>query len=152
MQADYAGAALELRRFGSFGSWQRACVVPCDRRLMVSSMEVRVVAPGMTPSKPFRIEPGSGSALLSVDGGSAASMSWGKRALFASIAPTFLGMGLYGLGAYDERDELKIGGGILLGLGTALVLTALPLMVSGSTEVENQDGDLIGRARASSLF
>jgi hypothetical protein len=152
MRADFARASVELRRFGSFDAWRRACVVPCDSRFVVSGMEARVVAPGMTPSKPFRIDPGAGSALLSVDGGSASAKNWGKTALLASLAPTFLGMSLVGYGVYDDRRAAAIGGGILLGLGAALALTALPLLVSGSTEVENADGKLIGSAGSGVRF
>jgi len=145
IRADYAGAALELRRFGGFEAWSRACAAPCDRRLAVSGMEARVVAPGMTPSKPFRLEPGSGTALLTVNGGSERRARAGKIALYAGVPLGFAGMATLGYGAYDDRRPLVVGGGIALGLGAALVLVALPLIVSGSTEVKNGDGDWIAR-------
>jgi hypothetical protein len=146
MRLDYTGGQLELRPFGTFDDWRVACSSPCNRRLLIDGMEVRVVAPGMTPSKPFRIQPGSGSALLTVDGGSAGSHRWGKRALFAGVPLSFAGVGLLGYGAFDDRPALVTSGAILSGLGAALVLTALPLLTGGSTEVTNADGDLIGSA------
>lgn len=144
MQADYPGATLELRPFGTFDAWRAGCLAPCNRRLFIDGMEVRVVAPGMVPSKPFRIEPGSGSALLTVDGGSAGAHRWGQVALFTGAPLSFGGMALLGYGAFDERPTLATGGAIVLGLGAALVLAALPLLASGSTEVTNSKGDLIG--------
>jgi hypothetical protein len=147
MQVDYSGALLELRRFGTYDAWRSGCIAPCNRRLLVDGMEARVVAPGMTPSKPFRIESGSGSALLAIDGGSASAHRWGKTALFSGIPLSFAGMGLLGYGVFDDRTALATSGTIVLGLGAALVLAALPLLASGSTEVTNADGDLIGKRR-----
>jgi hypothetical protein len=144
MQVDYPGARLELRRFGTYDAWRAGCFAPCNRRLSTDGMEVRVVAPGMTPSKPFRLESGSGSALLAVDGGSASAQRWGRTTLFSGIPLSFAGMGLLGYGAFDDRTALATGGTIVLGLGAALVLVAIPLLASGSTEVTNADGDLIG--------
>jgi hypothetical protein len=151
IRADYAGAKLELRRFGAEDAWRTACAVPCDRRLVVAGMEARVAAQGMTPSKPFRIDPGSGAALLSVNGGSASARFWGRAALFAGIPVSFVGITMLGYGTLDDRSTLAAGGGILLGVGGALVLAALPLLVSGSTEVTNADGDLIGAWRPRSI-
>ena len=143
IRADYEGAVLELRRFGGFDAWRAACAAPCARPLVVSGMEARVVAPGMTPSKPFRLEPGSGTALLTVNGGSAGRASAGKLALYVGVPLGFAGMGALGYGTYEARTPLVVGGGIALGLGAALVLVALPLIVSGSTEVTNSDGNWI---------
>jgi hypothetical protein len=152
MRADYPGAALELRRFGSFDAWQRACEAPCDRGLVVSGMEARAVAPNMTPSKSFQLEAGTGTAMLSVNGGSASAARWGRTALLASLLPSFVGMGLVGYGTLEDRPALTTGGGIALGLGAALALTALPLLASGSTNVKNADGDLIGVAVRPTLY
>lgn len=143
IRADYEGAVLELRRFGGFDEWRPACPAPCHQELAVSGMEARVVAPGMTPSKPFRIDPGSGSALLTVNGGSAARVRAGKLSLYVGVPLGFAGMGAFSYGKYEDREPLVVGGGIALGLGAALVLVALPLIVSGSTEVTNAEGTWI---------
>jgi hypothetical protein len=143
IRADYEGAVLELRRFGGYDAWHAACAAPCARQLVVAGMEARVVAPGMTPSKPFRVEPGSGSALLTVNGGSAGRASAGRLSLYVGVPLGFAGMGAFAYGKYDDRTPLVVGGGIALGLGAALVLVALPLIVSGSTEVTNSEGQWI---------
>lgn len=152
IRADYAGARLELRRFGGSEDWRSVCAAPCDVRLVVAGMEARVVAPAMTPSKPFRIEPGSGSALLTVNGGSEGRARAGKIALYAGVPLGFAGMAALGYGVYEDRKPLVVGGGIALGLGAALVLVALPLIVSGSTEVRNGEGDWIANLEPALRF
>jgi hypothetical protein len=152
IRADYAGAVLELRSFGGFDGWRPACAAPCNRLLAVSGMEARVVAPGMTPSKPFRVDPGSGTALLTVNGGSSARASAGKLSLYVGVPLGFAGMGALGYGSYEDRQPLVVGGGIALGVGAALVLVALPLIVSGSTEVTNAEGSWIADATPAIRF
>ena len=83
--SSHAGTWLELKSSVDQGDWQRVCPAPCDRSLMVSGALARVSAPGMTPSNPFRIEPGAGTAFVRVDGGSAKARSIGILGLFIGI-------------------------------------------------------------------
>jgi hypothetical protein len=99
----------------------------------------------MTTSNVFRIEPGRGRALVKVDGGSESSRTLGLTALIAGIPVSMVGGGLLGYGAIDDNDALKISGGITLGIGAAMVLTALPLLVAGSTDVRDGRGRQIAR-------
>jgi hypothetical protein len=106
----------------------------------------------MTPSKPFRVEAGSGAALLSVSGGSASARAWGRASFAVGVPVALLGMTGFALGNFDDRSGLKIAGAVSLGVGAALVLVALPLLVKGATSVKNEKGDVIAQAQASDAF
>jgi hypothetical protein len=101
----------------------------------------------MTPSKAFRVEPGSGAALLKVDGGSAAARAWGRASFAVGVPVALLGMTGFALGSFDDRDGLRTAGAVSLGVGAALILVALPLLVHGATDVKNEKGDSVA-ARA----
>lgn len=150
--ADYAGAWLETRPFGSDGEWQRACAAPCGAVLNVDGLEARIVADGMTTTKPFRIQPGSGSALLRVNGGSASARQWGRLGFGIGVPVALIGMAGVGYGTFDDRRGLTIAGAATLGVGAALVLVAIPLLVSGASAVRNDKGDLIAASSGIPLF
>jgi hypothetical protein len=120
--------------------------------LDVEGAELRVTAPGMTPSSAFRIEPGSGAALLTVNGGSSAARALGRLGLGIGVPLALVGMAGFGYGHFDERRGLETAGAITLAAGAALVLVALPLLVSGSTSVRNAQGDLIATTARSRAF
>src|SRR5262245_26339420 len=101
--SDYADAWLETRPFGGGAAWQRGCPAPCGQVLLVEDIELRVTAPDMTPSKPFRVEPGGGSALLSVSGGSTTARTWGRVTFAVGVPVTLLGMTGFALGSFDDR-------------------------------------------------
>ncbi len=103
----------------------------------------------MTPSSSFRIEPGSGAALLTVNGGSSAARTLGRLGLGIGVPLALVGMAGFGYGHFDERRGLETAGAITLAAGAALVLVALPLLVSGSTSVRNAQGDLIANTAPS---
>jgi hypothetical protein len=63
-----------------------------------------------------------------------------------------LGMTGFALGSFDDRAGLKTAGAVSLGVGAALVLVALPLLVRGATTVKNDKGDAIAAARPSDSF
>jgi hypothetical protein len=115
-------------------------------------LELRVTAPDMTPSKPFRVEAGSGAALLSVSGGSAAARAWGRISFGLGVPVALLGMTGFALGSFEDRSGLKTAGAISLGVGAALVLVALPLLVRGSTNVKNNKGDNVAAVSGSDAF
>ena len=142
----YPDAWLETRPFGGFDEWQRQCRVPCANAIVVDGMEVRVTARGMTPTEPFRIERGSGDALLRVNGGSASARSLGRLSFAIGVPLALVGMAGFGYGSIQDEPGLKTAGAITLGVGAALALVALPLLVSGSTSVRNEKGDLIAKA------
>ncbi len=140
---NHPDAWLETRVFGGDDVWHRQCQAPCGQVVAVEGVEARVVAPGMTPSGPFRIEPGAGSALLSVHGGSSSARLWGRVGLIAGVPLALVGMTAFAYGRFEDRSGLKTGGEISLALGAALVLVALPLLVAGSTSVRNEKSDLV---------
>jgi len=143
LASSHARTRLELRDFVDSGEWIVACTAPCDKRLRVEGTEARVSAQGMTTSNVFRIDPGRGRALVKVDGGSASAQTWGIRGLIIGIPVSMVGMGLFGYGTVSERDELKIPGAITLGVGAAVLLTSLPLLLIGSTDIRDGKGKQI---------
>lgn len=106
----------------------------------------------MTPSKAFRIEPGSGAALLKIDGGSAAARAWGRASFALGVPVSLLGMTGFALGSFDDRTSLKTAGAVSLGVGAALVLVALPLLVRGATSVKNEKGDSVASLSGSNAL
>lgn len=145
---DFPGAWLETRPFGSHEPWTRLCAVPCGAAVRVDGVEARVTAPAMTPSAPFRIQAGAGAALLDVRGGSASLRSWGRVSFALGVPISLLGMAGFGYGSFEDRPGLRGAGAVSLGVGAALVLTALPLLVAGTTNVRNEHGDLIADSGA----
>lgn len=150
--ANRPDAWLEARPFGGPDPWQPRCKAPCGQYLDVEGAELRVTAPGMTPSSAFRIEPGSGAALLTVNGGSSAARALGRLGLGIGVPLALVGMAGFGYGHFDERRGLETAGAITLAAGAALILVALPLLVSGSTSVRNAQGDLIATTARSRAF
>jgi hypothetical protein len=148
---DREGARLELRSFGS-KPWVPVCQAPCGRLIAVEAAEARVAGPGMTPSGPFRIRPGAGTAELKVNAGSSGARFWGQAALIAGIPLAFAGMGGWAYGSFEDQSGLRTAGAITLGVGALSVLVALPLLVRGATDVRNADGDLIARAPSAFSF
>jgi hypothetical protein len=124
------------------------CLAPCDQSLYVEGSLARVSAVGMTRSNAFRIDPGPGVALVRVDGGSARARSFGILGLAVGIPTTLAGGALYSYGTFSDRDGLRIGGGVVLGLGALAVLAALPLLLLGTTTVRDGRGSVIARAIA----
>jgi hypothetical protein len=148
--SSYSGAWLELKSSVDQGDWQRVCAAPCDRSLMVSGALARVSAPGMTPSNAFRIEPGAGTALVRVDGGSAKARSLGILGLFIGIPTAVTGMTLYSYGRFSDRDGMQLAGAIVLGTGALTLLASLPLLLVGSTAVRDGRGRVIATQPSSS--
>lgn len=136
-------AWLEARPFGAGEEWRRRLKAPGGEWVHVEGEELRVTAEGMTPSGPFRVEPGHGAALLTVNGGSSSARALGRLGLSIGVPLSLVGMGAFGYGHFDERRGLETAGIITLAAGAALVLVALPLLVSGGTSVRNAQGDLI---------
>jgi hypothetical protein len=143
--ASYPGAMLQLRSSVDEGPWQAACPAPCDRVLTVEGTEARVVAPGMSPSNTFRIEPGAGTAAFKVNGGSTEHRRLGTIALVAGIPLSLGGMGLWGYGRVEDKDGMKVAGAITLAVGGVLVIGSLPLLSAGSTRVYDSRGKNIAR-------
>jgi hypothetical protein len=132
------------------GDWKAACTVPCNRTLMTLGAEARVSAPGMSTSNVFRIDPGPGAALVKVSGGSATARTFGILGLGIGIPLGLTGTAMYSYGAYDDRDGLAIAGGIVLGAGAAMIIAAIPLLISGTTNVSDGRGRLIAASESTS--
>lgn len=143
---DRPGAWLEARSWVDDSEWRRACATPCSRVLFVDGQQFRVQAPGMTPSNPFRVEPGSGTARIRVTGGDAAAREWGTIALAAGIPLSLAGMAGFAYGRLRGREGLETAGAAVLGLGAAAVVISFPLVSAGGTVVRNSRGRTIARA------
>lgn len=150
--SSYPGTWLELKSRVDQSDWQRTCLAPCDTPLYVDGTLARVSAPGMTTSNPFRIDPGQGTALVRVDGGSARARSFGILGMVVGIPTTIGGGALFGYGTYADRDGLRIGGATVLGLGALAVIASLPFLVSGSTTVRNSHGSAIAKGTGLATF
>ena len=140
---DYPGAWLEMRDYVDAGSWQRVCPAPCDRVLVVDGMEVRVLAPRMTTSNVFRIDPGSGRAQLKVSGGSRSSRTVGIVGMSTGVPVTLGGMALYGYGRFADSSGLRTAGIVTLAVGAVTVLGSLPFLARGGTTVRDTKGKVI---------
>ena len=137
---------LELRNYVDAGTWQVACAAPCDKTLVTLGAEARVSAPGMTTSNVFRIDPGPGIALVKVSGGSDKLRTLGILGLAGGIPIGLAGTAMYGYGKQEDRDGLVLAGGIVLGTGAALILAAIPMLISSTTNVRDAKGSAVARA------
>jgi len=148
----YPNAMLELRSFVDDTAWQPACAAPCDRVLHVEGTEARVVAPGMSASNTFRIEPGHGAARFKVSGGSESSRQIGTVALVGGIPITLGGMALWGYGRMEDSSGLRAAGVVSLAVGAVAVLGSLPFLASGRTSVKDAKGKVIAQRWAPPSF
>lgn len=144
--ANYGEAWLEGRSRVDLGQWQKLCPAPCDRKVRVEGLELRMTAPNMTPSNAFIVDPGAGTARLRIGGGSATARELGIVGLAAGLPVTFAGMTLFGLGSLEEEQAVKTAGIVTLAVGAAAIVVALPLLLIGSTTVKNEKGAYIARA------
>lgn len=106
-------------------------------------MLARASAPGMTTSNVFRIQPGTGPAQVKVEGGSSGARTLGVIHLAAGIPVALGGAALFSYGKLEDSDAATVAGAVILGTGALAILVALPLLVSGKTNVRNADGTLI---------
>lgn len=141
--ASYPNAQLELKSSIDQGEWRAVCLAPCDMAVRVTGELVRVTAPGMTTSNSFRIEPGTGAALVRVDGGSAQARSLGITGLFVGIPTAVTGMALFGYGKLKEEDAARIAGIAVLTAGAVVLVASLPLLLMGSTKVRDAHGSVV---------
>lgn len=141
--ANYANAVLESRSVVEFEDWKPRCTAPCKQYLDVAGQEVRVTAPSMTTSNPFRLESGRGRIYFRVNGGSDTVKTIGVAGMAGGIPVMLGGMAMFGIGKLDDKDALSTAGAVTLGVGAAAVLIAIPLLLSGTTRVYNSKSDRI---------
>jgi hypothetical protein len=97
----------------------------------------------MTTSNVFRIDPGPGIALVKVSGGSDKLRMLGILGLAGGIPIGLAGTAMYGYGKQEDRDGLVLAGGIVLGTGAALILAAIPMLISSTTNVRDAKGSAV---------
>ncbi|HTQ02248.1 MAG TPA: hypothetical protein VMI54_00275 [Polyangiaceae bacterium] len=148
LDSSYVNTWLELASRADPRAWRRACLAPCDTPLYVEGMLARVSAQRMTPSNAFRLVPGQGTAFVRVSGGSARNRGFGILGLVIGIPSSLIGGGLFGYGSFADRAEFRAGGAAALALGALSVVTAIPLLLSGTTTVRDGNGSVIARANA----
>lgn len=141
--SDYVGAQLELKSSIDQSDWRAVCIAPCDIPVPVAGALARVTAPGMTSSNSFRIEPGAGTALVRVDGGSARARALGITGLMVGIPTAAAGMALFGYGKLQDQDGARIAGAVVLATGAVVLVASLPLLLMGSTKVRDAHGSVI---------
>lgn len=143
LHVTYPGAWLELKDLMTRGSFERVCSAPCGLPIRVAASEARVTAPDMTASNVFRIDPGSGTARLRIEGGSKSYRDAGLIALSVGIPVTLTGMGILGYGRLKESSTLTTTGIVVLVAGGVAVLGSLPLLAAGKTRVRDGEGRVI---------
>jgi hypothetical protein len=99
----------------------------------------------MTPSNPFVIDPGGGTARLRVAGGSNTARELGIIGLAGGLPVTFAGMTLFGFGSLEGEQGVRTAGIVTLAVGATAIVAALPLLLVGSTTVKNEKGANIAR-------
>lgn len=152
LASSHPGTALELKSSVDETDWQRVCLAPCDRSVVVLGMLARASAPGMTTSNVFRIRPGVGPALVKVEGGSSSARTLGIIGLAAGIPIALGGAALFSYGQTTDRDAMSVGGAVMLGTGALALLVALPLLVNGGTSVRDGEGRKIAAASVTPRF
>ncbi len=135
-----AGCWLELRSSPGVGEWIRACELPCSTTLVVDGREARVAGAGVTPSNPFLIEPGPGTARLEARPGSARARRYGTVALASGVPLVLAGITGHAFGQLEDSPALRDGGVAVAALGTAAIAAALPLLAAGATRVRDGRG------------
>jgi hypothetical protein len=141
--SNYEHAQLELKSSIDQAEWRAVCLAPCDIAVPVAGALARVTAPGMTTSNSFRIEPGSGTALVRADGGSAKARSLGITGLFVGIPAAIAGMSLFGYGKLQDQDGARITGTVVLATSAVILVASLPLLLMGSTKVRDARGSVV---------
>ncbi len=143
-----SGCWLELRPTLGGEGWSRACALPCSTTLVVEGREARVTGAGVTPSNPFFIEPGRGTARLEARPGSAHARRYGIVALATGIPLVLAGFTGHAFGQLEESPTLRDGGVAVAALGAAAVAAALPLLAAGATRVRDDRGRRVATAPA----
>jgi hypothetical protein len=141
---NYPNATLQTRSVVESDEWTPNCTVPCKQYVEVGGREVRVIAPGMTPSNAFRLQSGRGRVQFRVSGGSQTSKTLGLAGLIAGIPVAMAGMAMGGYGIVKEKDGLRDVGFVTLGIGAVAIAVAIPLLLSSTTRVYNEKGSRIG--------
>jgi hypothetical protein len=141
--ANYANAVLEGRSVIEFDEWHPLCPAPCKQYLEAADLEVRVSAPGMTTSNPFRLESGRGRVHFRVSGGSDTVKTLGIWGLTGGIPVMLGGMAMFGYGGFSDKDTLRDVGLVTLSVGAVAVIASIPMILSGTTRVYNGKSDRI---------
>lgn len=141
--ANYPSAVMESRSVVDFEEWKPRCIAPCKQYLDTAGQEVRVTAPGMTASNPFRLESGRGRIYFRVNGGSDTVKTIGIASMAGGIPVMLGGMAMFGIGKIDDKDGLSTAGIVTLAVGAAAVLVSIPMLLSGTTRVYNSKSDRI---------
>ncbi len=144
--SNYEGTQLEMRSLVQSEPWARVCVVPCNTSVDVEGREARFTAPGMSTSNTFILEPGTGTARMRVAGGSQVAKTIGLASIIAGIPLALGGSALFAVGEVDDRPTMSTVG-IAVGIvGAVAILTAIPLLMVGSTKVRDGRGSTIARS------
>jgi len=106
----------------------------------------------MTPSNPFTIEPGSGTAQFRVSGGSSRARDFGLVGLAGGLPVTFAGVTLLGVGAIRDDSGLRTAGIVTIAIGAAAIAASLPLLLIGSTTVKDASGKHVAGPERARLF
>ncbi|MBN2197502.1 MAG: hypothetical protein JW751_32285 [Polyangiaceae bacterium] len=137
IRADRPTVSLELRPAMDEGPWRIACTIPCGRAVEVDGQEARVAGPGISPSNPFQIAPGTGVLRLRVDTGTLRSRHQGIIALTTGLPLALVGLATYAIGKTEDAPAPKSIGIAAAAAGTTAILVAFPLLRAGSTRVRN---------------
>lgn len=125
-------------------SWRQVCVVPCGVRVS-PHLSYRIEGPFPTSSL-FVLPQGTDSVRLQVKAGSRAGAILGGGLMGGIGLGSLLGAGLFLAFAHDTKEQL-IAGGVWMGVGVAIGLIGIPILLASRTEVHASGGQRIAKRK-----
>jgi hypothetical protein len=123
-------------------AWRTICTTPCNQ-VVPSGGSYRIAGPGIVPSRPFVLSPGS--AELHVKAGRIGARIGGLFLTVLGGPSVIIGASLLGFSRtfdegspfYDpgERAAFRAGGGVLLGVGLGALVAGIATLATSGTRV-----------------
>ncbi|MFO0554657.1 MAG: hypothetical protein U0271_40140 [Polyangiaceae bacterium] len=139
LETDTAVTLMRRERRGSTASDASVCESPCDHTVDVPvGARFYIAGDGVTTSSDFKLVPGQ-NAHIKVGAGSVAGRIIGTYVLVPVGVVGMVGgvtgliLGATGVGGNSEQGSYYLGGGVALGLGTALFVTGIAVAVANRT-------------------
>ena len=154
----------ELEEFAASGDWVSLCRTPCEG-WVTQGQALRVGGPKVQPSDPFQVPLGREQLRVDADAKARSKRIWGVVTAVGGGGLFLVGSSFLTVGAASnatvqdsngmtrpltdsERRNFRTAGGVMMGLGAAVGITGLVLLLNSQTEVQVAKRSVPGRRRA----